>query len=140
MSTVVHAQVTADVISVGHLSALVASPTAGATATFSGDVRDNDHGKKVLSLEYEIHPSAQEVLEKVVIDIAGRHAIEHVAVSHRFGQIPIGEAALVVCVSAQHREPAFDACRELVDEVKKHIPIWKHQVFADGTDEWVNCA
>ena len=63
-----------------------------------------------------------------------------VALAHRHGLIPIGECAFVVAVSAGHRQAAFEACSEIVDEVKRQIPIWKHQTFLDGTDEWVNFA
>jgi molybdopterin synthase catalytic subunit len=103
-------------------------------------VRDNDHGRDVASLEYEAHPTAQNLLEKVAGEIAARHEVLSVAVAHRHGPIPIGESALVAAVAAKHRKAAFEACADLVDEVKAQIPIWKHQVFADGTDEWVNCA
>jgi molybdopterin synthase catalytic subunit len=140
MANVARVLVTTEVISVSDLAAAVRSNTAGAIVTFSGDVRDNDHGRAVTSLEYEAHPSAQGLLEKVASEIAGRHDVLDVAVAHRHGPIPIGEAALIAAVSAKHRKAAFDACADLVDEVKAQIPIWKHQVFADGTDEWVNCA
>jgi molybdopterin synthase catalytic subunit len=140
MANVAQAFVTTDVISVSELAAAVRSNTAGAIVTFSGDVRDNDHGRDVASLEYEAHPTAQNLLEKVASEIAARHEVLSVAVAHRHGPIPIGESALVAAVAARHRKAAFDACADLVDEVKAQIPIWKHQVFADGTDEWVNCA
>ena len=140
MTNVAGAYVTTDRISVTDLAALVASNTAGAVVTFSGDVRDNDHGREVLSLSYEAHPNAQALLEKVASQISRQHDVLSVAVAHRHGDIAIGEAALVAAVSARHRKAAFDACEALVDEVKIQIPIWKHQVFADGTDEWVNCA
>ncbi len=140
MSNVSGAFVTTDPISVLDLARLVRSNTAGALVTFSGDVRDNDHGREVLSLSYEAHPSAQALLEKVAQQVAAEHDVVSVAVAHRHGDIAIGEAALVAAVSAKHRKAAFDACEALVDEVKAQIPIWKHQIFADGTDEWVNCA
>jgi molybdopterin synthase catalytic subunit len=131
---------TAEPISVSELVSLVRSNTAGAVVTFSGDVRDNDQGREVLSLSYEAHPSAQALLEKVASQVAAQFDVVSVAVAHRHGDIAIGEAALVAAVSAKHRKAAFDACTALVDEVKSQIPIWKHQVFSDGTDEWVNCA
>ena len=140
MANVARALVTTDVILVSELAAAVRSNTAGAIVTFSGDVRDNDHGRDVASLEYEAHPTAQNLLEKVASEIAARHEVLSVAVAHRHGPIPIGESALVAAVAAKHRKAAFEACADLVDEVKAQIPIWKHQVFADGTDEWVNCA
>lgn len=133
-------RVTTDVVSVSDMSAAVASQTAGAIVTFSGDVRDNDHGRAVASLAYEAHPSAQRILEEVARQVAAKFDVVAVAVAHRHGPIAIGEAALVAAVSAKHRTQAFEACMELVDEVKAQIPIWKHQVFTDGTDEWVNCA
>ena len=122
------------------LRAVVADASAGATALFTGDVRDNDHGRPVVSLSYEAHPSAKDVLSAVAQEIAERFDVIAVAVAHRHGPIPVGEAALVAAVSARHREEAFAACIALVDLTKERIPIWKHQVFADGTDEWVNCA
>ncbi|MBC7464037.1 MAG: molybdenum cofactor biosynthesis protein MoaE [Actinobacteria bacterium] len=118
----------------------VESNECGAVATFSGNVRLHDKGRDVLSLSYEIHPSTAEVLNRVVQEVCARNEIAHARVAHRYGDIPIGEAALVVAVSSAHRQAAFNACSELVDEIKLQIPIWKHQVFADGTDEWVNCA
>lgn len=137
---IVKSLVTADPISLETFTHDVQSNSSGAIVTFCGVVRDNDHGKEVVSLKYEIHPSAQEVLAQVVRKVSNRHDVVKVAVAHRYGEIPIGEAAFIVAVSAVHRVEAFEACSELVDAVKAHIPIWKYQVFADGTDEWVNCA
>lgn len=139
-AVVVTAQVTTELITVEKFISEVKTNSAGATVSFCGDVRDQDHGKQVVSLKYEIHPSTQEVLQRVVQEVANRHDVLKVAVAHRYGMVPIGESALVVAVSAAHRAAAFAACSELVNEVKAQIPIWKHQVFADGTDEWVNCA
>lgn len=120
--------------------AKVESNDAGAVATFCGNVRSLDHGKEVSSLSYEVHPSTKEVLEQIVQDVANRHEVVSVAVAHRYGPIDIGQSALIVAVSAAHRGEAFETCSEMVDEIKMRIPIWKHQIFTDGTDEWVNCA
>jgi len=132
--------VTDQVISAAHLATLVQSNKSGAVVTFSGDVRNHDGGKDVSTLTYEIHPSAQVVLQSVVSEVSARFAINDVAVAHRFGDIAIGECAFAVAVSANHREAAFNACSALVDTVKEKLPIWKHQVFADGSDQWVNFA
>lgn len=118
----------------------VQSDSCGAIVTFVGNVRAFDHGKEISTLTYEIHPQTQETLKDVVKEVADRHKVTNVSVAHRYGEIPIGEAAFIVAVSAPHRAEAFAACTELVDEVKARIPIWKHQVFTDGSDEWVNCA
>lgn len=140
MAKVALVRVTTEVISVDELAVAVSSQVAGAVVTFSGDVRDNDHGRSVASLEYEAHPTAEALLQKVADEISAKYELVALAVAHRHGPIAIGESALVAAVSAKHRKAAFDACAELVDEVKAQIPIWKHQVFTDGTDEWVNCA
>ena len=140
MPELVYAVVTDAPVHIQELSKLVANPHSGAVVTFCGDVRDHDGGKEVSSLLYEIHPSAPEQIRLITQSVIGRFEIEKVAIAHRFGQIPIGETAFAVAVSAAHRQAAFDACTAIVDEVKAKLPIWKHQKFTDGSDEWVNCA
>lgn len=134
------AQVTDQVIDLDALHRSVRSDAAGAVVVFSGDVRNHDSGKEVTSLTYEIHPSAGQVIQEITARIAAKHEVLDVAVVHRYGAIPIGESAFTVVVSSKHRGPAFAACQEIVDVVKEELPIWKYQVFADGTDEWVNSA
>jgi molybdopterin synthase catalytic subunit len=117
----------------------VADPAAGAVVSFAGVVRDHDGGRTVTLLEYESHPSAEAVLKEVAAEIAAEPQVRAVAVSHRVGVLRIGDVALAAAVSTAHRAQAFDACARLVDEVKARLPVWKRQVFADGTEEWVNC-
>jgi molybdopterin synthase catalytic subunit len=119
--------------------AAVADPRAGAVVSFQGVVRDHDHGRAVTLLEYEGHPAAESVLREVANEIAADPAVFAVAVSHRVGVLRIGDVALVAAVSTAHRSAGFTACARLVDEVKARLPVWKRQVFSDGTDEWVNC-
>ena len=119
--------------------AAVTGPASGAIVVFSGVVRDHDHGRPVVSLEYVGHPSAAEVLQACRAEILADPLVHAVAVSHRIGELQVGDAALVAAVSAAHRAEAIAACERLVDIVKKRLPIWKRQVFHDGTDEWVNC-
>lgn len=126
-------------ISLSDLEQIVSHPRAGALVSFVGTVRDHDHGRPVIDLEYEAHPNAGAVLEQVAQEVCGRHDVVALAVVHRSGRLAIGEAALVAVVSAGHRAAAFAACADLVDAVKARVPIWKHQYFTDGTDEWVNC-
>lgn len=137
--TVVRAAVTTAVVDPASLAAEVARPAAGAVVTFSGEVRDHDGGRSVLRIEYVAHPSAEEVLARVVAEVAARTDVDALAVSHRLGELAIGDCALAVAVSAAHRAEAFAAAALLVDEVKRQLPVWKRQVFADGTDEWVDC-
>ncbi len=118
----------------------VAHPAAGATVGFAGVVRDHDAGRSVTALEYQVHPTAGAVVLDVAADIAGLPGVIAVAVTHRFGQLGVGDIALAAAVSAAHRREAFDACAELVDEVKRRLPVWKRQVFTGGDDEWVGSA
>ena len=140
MPELVYAVVTDAPVHIQELSKLVANPHSGAVVTFCGDVRDHDGGKEVASLLYEIHPSAPEQIKLITQSIMGRFEVEKVAVAHRYGDIAIGETAFAVAVSAAHRQAAFDACSAIVNAVKDQLPIWKHQKFTDGSDEWVNCA
>ena len=140
MPELVYAVVTDAPVNIAELSKLVTNPQSGAVVTFCGDVRNHDGGKEVASLLYEIHPSAPEQIRLIAESIIDRFEIEKVAVAHRYGNIAIGETAFAVAVSAAHRQAAFDACAAIVDEVKAKLPIWKHQKFTDGSDEWVNCA
>ena len=117
----------------------VADPRAGAVVSFQGVVRDHDDDKGVTLLEYEGHPSAAAVLREVAEEIAADPEVYAVAISHRVGVLKIGDVALVAAVSTAHRAEAFAACARLVDEAKARLPIWKRQVFTDGTEEWVNC-
>jgi molybdopterin synthase catalytic subunit len=140
MSRIRRVEVTERVLDVPALQALVDDPRAGAVVTFSGTVREHDHGRSVASLTYEGHPTAETVLMEVAEEIASRFDVLALVVVHRVGPIPIGESALVATVATAHRGEAFAACQALVDLTKERLPVWKHQVFSDGTDEWVNCA
>ncbi|MEK6442970.1 molybdenum cofactor biosynthesis protein MoaE [Pseudonocardia sp. T1-2H] len=128
-----------DVLDVDEHARLVDDPAAGAVVTFAGVVRDHDGGRSVNGLEYSAHPTAQSVVAQVAADVAARATgVRAIAVSHRVGPLGIGDVALACAVAADHRKEAFDTCAELVEEVKRLLPVWKHQAFADGSDEWVN--
>lgn len=133
------AQVTEQPLSVEAHAELVDDQAAGAVVTFGGVVRNHDGGKTVETLLYEGHPGAGDVLARVVAEVSARRGgVRAVAVSHRLGALAIGDVALACAVAADHRAEAFATCSDLVDEVKAQLPVWKHQHFADGTDEWVN--
>ncbi len=137
--TVVIAEVSDAPLDVAVHEKAVTAAATGAVVTFCGVVRDHDDGRSVVELEYEGHPSAAAVLAEVAAATATDPAVYAVAVSHRVGALRIGDVALVASVSTAHRAAGFAACARLVDEVKARLPVWKRQVFADGTDEWVNC-
>lgn len=140
-ATVLRAVVGAAPLDVAEHAALVDQAAAGAVVTFAGVVRDHDGGRPVRELEYTAHPSAEEIVAQVASDVAARATgVRAIAVSHRVGRLAVGEVALACAVAADHRREAFETCAELVEQVKRLLPVWKHQAFADGTDEWVNSA
>ena len=124
-------------LSVDEVLGAVRHPRAGGIATFIGVVRDHDHGHGVEVLDYTSHPSAPQVLRELAERVAAGADVIRVAAVHRVGHLEIGDVAVVVAVSAVHRGTAFDVCRELIDTLKATVPIWKHQIFDDGSDEWV---
>jgi len=134
----IHSALTDEPLDVAAHEAAVSHPAAGAVVSFAGVVRDHDGGRDVVTLHYEAHPSAAAVLAEVAAEIAKEPAVHAVAVSHRIGDLRVGDVALAAAVSTAHRAEAFELCARLVDEVKARLPVWKHQHFVDGTDEWVN--
>ena len=125
-------------LDVAEVTAAVSDPAAGGVTVFVGAVRDHDSGQDVLRLEYTGHPTAQARLADVAAEVAEEFDVVAVAAVHRVGVLQIGDLAVVSAVSAAHRDTAFEASRALIDRLKQRVPIWKHQVFADGTDEWVD--
>ncbi len=115
----------------------VGGDETGGVTVFVGRVRDHDSDKGVLGLDYSAHPTASEVMRAVCERVADAHPVDGVAALHRVGSLAIGDVAVVVAAAAAHRGQAFDAARELIDTLKDEVPIWKHQRFADGTEEWV---
>lgn len=141
MTRVVRAAMTEEPIVLVEHEELVGHQSAGAVVGFVGMIRDHDGGRRVVRLEYSAHPSAAEVLAQVVAEVAEESAgVRAIAASHRIGVLRIGEAALVAAVAADHRRAAFDTCARLVDTIKARLPVWKHQFFDDGTEEWVGSA
>ncbi|OBB48359.1 molybdenum cofactor biosynthesis protein MoaE [Mycobacterium sp. 852002-51961_SCH5331710] len=140
-AVVLRADVSEQPIELADHEALVANASAGAVVGFAGVVRDHDGGRSVIRLEYSAHPQAPETLAEVAAQVAAEaDGVRAIAVSHRVGVLEIGDAALVAAVAADHRAAAFATCARLVDVVKERLPVWKHQFFADGSDEWVNSA
>jgi molybdopterin synthase catalytic subunit len=127
-------------LSVDEVRDAVADPAAGGIALFVGAVRDHDHGRGVDRLGYTAHPSAGAELRRVAEKIATSFDAIAVAAVHRVGDLAVGDLAVVVAVSARHRDEAFSACRALIDELKRSVPIWKHQQFTGGDSEWVHSA
>ncbi|HEY0388962.1 MAG TPA: molybdenum cofactor biosynthesis protein MoaE [Gaiellales bacterium] len=115
----------------------VRDPAAGAIATFIGTTRDHNRGRDVVHLEYDAYPEMAEAeMAKIAAQVIERHDVARVAMAHRTGHVPIGEASVIIAVSAAHRGAAMDACREAIDTLKQTVPVWKKEVFAGG-EEWI---
>jgi molybdopterin synthase catalytic subunit len=124
-------------LSVDEVLAAVADPGAGGTAMFVGTVRDEDRRRGVTRLSYTAHPQAADLLRAVMEKVAAEFGVRAIAAVHRVGDLDVGDLAVVVAAACPHRAEAFAACRVLIDDLKAQVPIWKHQVFADGDTEWV---
>ncbi|WP_265446141.1 molybdenum cofactor biosynthesis protein MoaE [Flexivirga meconopsidis] len=123
-------------LSVTDVLGAVSDPGAGGIGLFVGQVRTQDHAKAVELLDYSAHPSAIDELRKVGEEVL-TDDITALAAVHRIGRLRVGDIAVVVAVSAPHRGPALSVCTAMIDTLKARVPIWKHQVFLDGSDEWV---
>jgi molybdopterin synthase catalytic subunit len=134
------AEMRAEPLSIDEVRAAAADPAAGAVVLFLGTVRDHDRGRGVTGLSYSGHPTAAAELSRVAEKVAASHPVCAIAVTHRVGDLRLGDLAVVAAVSAAHRGEAFAACEALIDELKSTVPIWKHQSFDGGESEWVNSA
>jgi molybdopterin synthase catalytic subunit/molybdopterin converting factor small subunit len=115
----------------------VESPEAGAIASFVGTVRRRSRDRDVLYLDYEAYEEmAEEMLDRLGAELTQRHGLAAVAIHHRVGRVEIGEASVVIAVSAPHRSAALDACREAIETLKTSIPLWKKEVY-EGGEEWI---
>jgi molybdopterin synthase catalytic subunit len=129
---------TADPIDLAPLFGAVQAPSRGGTAAFVGEVRDHHDGRTVLRLEYSAYgPMAEAECARIVAEAEQRWTVA-VALRHRIGPLAIGEAAVAVVAASAHREAAFAACRYVIEEVKRRVPIWKREHYADGTIAWVD--
>ena len=127
-------------LSVDEVRDAIADPGAGGEVLFTGTVRDNDADRGVTALSYTAHPSAAAEIRRVAEDIVAKYDVIAIAAVHRVGDLAVGDLAVVVGVSCAHRAEAFNACHAMIDELKASVPIWKHQRFTDGSDEWVGSA
>ena len=137
---IVRAEVCEAPVDVAELAAAVEDRAAGAVVTFDGRVRDHDAGRGVVGIAYSAHPSAGEVVARIAAEIAARPGLRALAIVHRCGELGVGQTALAVAVSADHRGPAFEAVHDIVEEIKRRLPVWKRQLFDDGSAEWSNIA
>ena len=132
-------ELTAEKLDPEKVTAKVRRDSNGAVVTFLGTTRDNFEGKRVLTLEYEAFDEmALKKLEEVRQELIAEFGLDDLAISHRTGAVAIGEISLVVAVGSPHRKDAFYACHKAVDRIKEVVPIWKKEVYEDGS-RWVAC-
>ncbi|XP_022109630.1 molybdopterin synthase catalytic subunit-like [Acanthaster planci] len=130
-------QITSDPLSVEKATAMVSSPTSGAISIFIGTTRNNFEGKEVVRLEYEAYvPMAEKKIGCICRDVREKWEVEHVAVFHRIGVVPVQEASVIIAVSSPHRQASLEAVQYSIDTLKATVPIWKKEMFAEGRGRW----
>jgi molybdopterin synthase catalytic subunit len=133
----VHVRVQAEPLDLGGLLEFVQAPSLGGIAVFLGTVRDHHGGRTVVRLEYEAYPEMAEAeMRKIAEEAKARYGVSRVAVAHRTGRLEIGETSVAVVVGSAHRKEALEACRFVIDTLKRIAPIWKREVYADGA-AWI---
>ena len=134
-------RISTDPIDVTALTRALDDSRAGACVTFEGRVRDRNEGHAVLSLEYEAYTRLAEAEgERILAEARARFGLVKAVGVHRVGHLQLGEIAIWIGITAEHRGPAFDACRYVIDEAKARLPVWKKEHYASGTTAWINCA
>jgi molybdopterin synthase catalytic subunit len=130
-------ELTTDPIDISSVARRLVTPECGATVTLDGYVRQFTKGRETLYLVYEAYePMALKEMEKLIIEAKNQFEISHVGIVHRLGKLEIGETSVVISVASPHRRAAFAACEWLIGELKRTVPIWKKEVYADG-EEWI---
>ncbi len=134
-------RLTSEAIDPRHALQHVRSDADGAVVMFSGVVRDHDQGRTVVGLRYEAYEDmATEALSRICEDVASQFPIGDIAVVHRVGDLSVGDVSVVIAVSAPHRDAAYKASREVIERLKREVPIWKRERYADGDEEWLDGA
>ena len=130
-------EVTREEIDTDALTKSAGADTSGAVVTFLGTVRQDRDGKRLVSLDYDAYPEmAARKMEQVREEIMDRWPADEVSISHRFGPMKVGEVSVAIAISCPHRVEAFEACRYAIDRIKEIVPIWKKEVYEDGS-QWV---
>jgi len=134
-------RISAEPLDPAALQRLLVDPRAGACATFEGWVRNRNEGQPVRALDYEAHaPLAEKEGLRILDEARAKFSIVGAICVHRVGSLALGDMAVWVGVTAEHRSDAFDACRYIIDEAKARVPIWKKEHYASGATAWINCA
>ncbi|QCX47029.1 molybdopterin converting factor [Arcanobacterium haemolyticum] len=140
LGEVMIADVQENPINMVSLEESVTCDAAGAITSFCGRVRNHDHRKGVTSIDYSAHPSATGIIQRIARKVATEHGLHKIAVIHRYGHLEVGDIALGVAVSSDHRKESFRAVEDLVERIKLELPVWKKQEFTDGSSQWSGMA
>ena len=136
-----YCSITAEPIDAAALLSRVVSPSAGAVLLFWGVVRNENDGREVAALEYEAYAEMAEAkLREIAAESAHRWGVGGIAVVHRIGKLAVGEASVGIAVASPHRSEAYEASRYVIEELKRRVPIWKREHYADGPSEWLGGA
>lgn len=115
-------------------------PDCGGFASFEGLVRNTNHGRKVEQLDYEAYDTlALKEIKRICIAVFDKHKTKFIRVIHRKGSLRVGQTAVIIQVLSPHRAEAFAACQEIIDKIKKDVPIWKREIYSDNTYAWTRC-
>lgn len=126
-------------LDVAALIAEIADHSCGAVSAFLGTVRNEHRGRAVTGLEYQAYePMAVREMQEILARARERFGVDHIVVEHRLGRLALGEASIVIVAAHAHRQAAMDATAFVIEEIKKTVPIWKLEHYADGTREWVD--
>ena len=128
-------------LQVGPIVGFVTAPAAGGIDVFLGTTRDETHadGRRLVALDYEAYaPMAIKRMQELAIEARQRWPVARLAVLHRTGRVGVGEPSVVIAVATPHRADAFEACRWLIDALKADVPVWKREVWDDGSGTWVH--
>ncbi len=130
-------EITDEVLTTDAEAEAVRAPDCGAVVAFLGTVRSPSRGREVRYLEYEAYPEmAVRKMEQIAAEIRERWGLTRVAIRHRTGRLEVGEASVAIGIAAPHRHEAFDACEYAIVRLKRIVPVWKKEVWADG-EEWI---
>ncbi len=134
-------RVTGQKIDPAQLILAIGDTRVGACVTFEGRVRRQNEGRSVLSLDYEaFKPLAEKEGQRILEEARQKFGVLDAVCVHRTGSLKLGDLAVWIAITAEHRGAAFDACRYVIDEAKARVPIWKKEHYGDGSTEWINCA
>jgi molybdopterin synthase catalytic subunit len=134
-----HASITRDAIDVNALLASVSAPSCGAISLFLGTVRDENDDRAVSGMRYDAYEAmAQQVLQEIVDEALRTMREGAIAAVHRIGELSIGDVSVAIATASPHRAPAYEASRYVIEEIKKRLPVWKHEHYVDGAAAWLD--